>query len=104
MSFSDVVAAERRRDILRLLMQAPPYFQANARIIHRGLIADSQFPPSLDQVNGDIAWLAEQLLIKTETLRVGDQSMVLATLLQRGKDAAQGFAIVPGVAEPEPAA
>jgi hypothetical protein len=104
MSFAAVVTADRRRDILRLLMQAPPHFQANARVIHRGLVADSLFPPSLDQVNGDIAWLAEQLLIKTETLRVGDQSVLLATLLQRGKDVAQGFAIVPGVAEPEPAA
>ena len=106
MSFSAEIAATRRFFLLGILTQAPPLFKANNRAIHRGLIADCPYPPSLDQVNGDIQWLSEQGLVAIERFDApdggGSSKTIVARLTARGDDVAHGRAIVPGVEAPAP--
>ncbi|MBI1386295.1 MAG: ArsR family transcriptional regulator [Rhizobiales bacterium] len=51
-----------------------------------------------DQVRTQIAWLAEQGLLKTRPIEGSD--MLSVTLLERGQLAARGRIVVPGVDEP----
>ena len=100
MSFTETIAKRRRHFLLSTLTQAPPYFQASNRVLHSAAVSDFEYPPSLDQVNSDIQWLAEQGLVTVETMQ--DGKTVRAKLTARGDDAAHGRAIVPGVEPPAP--
>jgi hypothetical protein len=100
MSMVETIARSRRREILRLLTQAPPQFQGSSRVLHSALVSDFAFPPSLDQVKSDLVWLAEQGLVTVEVL--ADNRTIMGTLTARGADVAAGRAIVPGVEAPEP--
>lgn len=95
-SFANHVAADRRLAILRILEGSAEY-RANLYIIQR-VLADIGHSTSLDTVNTDLAWLAEQGMLELET--VGGVN--IPQLLARGLDVACGRAIVPGVARPMP--
>lgn len=91
-----LVAEDRRLAILRILEGSAEY-RANLYIIQR-VLADIGHSTSLDTVNTDLAWLAEQGMLELET--VGGVN--IPQLLARGLDVACGRAIVPGVARPMP--
>ena len=88
---------DRRLVILRLLKEAPGY-SANGSVLHTAL-ARFGHRVSRDQVRGDLAWLEEQGLVKSETI----DALYVATIVQRGLDVAAGDATVPGVKRPSPA-
>lgn len=95
-SFAQVATEDRRLAVLRILEGSPEY-RANVYLIQK-MLAGFGHAPSLDQLNGDLAWLAEQGLLELE--KVGE--VALPQLLARGLDVACGRAIVPGVARPMP--
>ena len=95
MSLEMIMREERRLAMLKLLAKAPGR-SANAYVIARSL-PQLGHGCTLDQVKTDLAWLAEQGLIKSEDLGGG---MVVATLLNRGDEAQAGLASIPGVAVP----
>lgn len=95
-SFAQHLAADRRLAILRILEDSAEY-RANVYILQR-VLADVGHSVSLDTINTDLAWLAEQGLLELET--VGGVN--IPQLLARGIDVAGGRAIVPGVARPMP--
>jgi Fe2+ or Zn2+ uptake regulation protein len=98
MSLNEVVTADRRLVLLRLLEQAPG-FSANHSILHSAL-AEFGHTPSRDVVLTDLAWLAEQGLVSTRTALEG--KVVVATVTDRGCDVAHARATVPGVKRPSP--
>mgnify|MGYP001497775616 CR=1 FL=1 len=89
-SFAEHVTADRRLVVLRLLEQAPDY-RGNAFLLQRALDGFGH-AVGMDRLGTDLAWLAEQDLLK-----------LIATLTQRGADVAHGRVVVPGVARPAPA-
>ena len=97
-SFAEHVTADRRLVVLRLLEQAPDY-RGNAYLLQRALDGFGH-AVGMDRLDTDLAWLAEQDLLKLEA--VGGVS--IATLTQRGADVARGRVVVPGVARPAPGA
>lgn len=97
MSYADIVSADRRLRILKLLAESNAY-TASADLL-RTVLASMGHAVSHDRLGTDLEWLREQDLIALE--RVGD--VPLARVLPRGVDAARGVASVPGVARPGPA-
>jgi len=96
MSFSDYQTADRRLVLLRALENAVQY-RANAYLLRR--YCDSLgHVVSSDRIEQDLAWLAEQSLIKLDDA----QGVRVATLTERGLDVATGRARVPGVQQPAP--
>ncbi len=91
-----LVSEDRRLAILRILEGSPEY-RANLYLIQR-LLAEIGHAASLDAINTDLAWLAEQGLLELET--VG--GVGIPQLVARGLDVACGRATVPGVARPMP--
>lgn len=98
MSFADVVTADRRLVILRLLDQAPS-FRANDSILFSALPSVGH-SCTRDQVRTDLHWLLEQGLVTIEEMASGN--MIVATLTERGGDVQAGRAAVPGVKRPSP--
>lgn len=97
-SFPNTLAAERRRDILRILADQAGY-PVNGQIMQKALTgAGWRHAVSLDEVHGDYDWLAAQGLIATEKLT---PTLVTATVTARGVDVAKGYAAVTGVARPD---
>lgn len=88
---------QRRLVILRLLSEQAGY-RSNSSILYSGL-QHLAVPASRDDVMTDIAWLAEQDLVRSEEAVAG---VWVATLTARGLDVAQGTASCPGVAKPSP--
>ena len=84
--FADLLIADRRLVILRLLEQAPDY-RGNAYLLQSAL-----------EGFGHAVGMMEQGLVQFET--VG--SVGIATLTQRGADVANGRSVVPGVKRPAP--
>ena len=94
--FAKIIREDQRLVILRLLAESPGY-ASNSSVLTSALEGYGH-APTRDQVEGHLAWLAEQDLIKTE--RMG--SVIIATITGRGLDVAQGKAKVPGVKQPGP--
>lgn len=97
MSFQKTVTEDRRLSLLLVLAQTPGY-SANAFLLRDAIGQIYGHSASIDQVVGDIAWLAEQGLVTART--AGD--VTLATMTARGADVAAGRAVVPGVKKPMP--
>lgn len=95
-TFAQVAAEDRRLAVLRILEGSPEY-RANVYLVQK-MLAGFGHAPSLDMLDGDLAWLAEQGLVEVE--RVGD--VAIPQLLARGIDTACGRAVIPGVARPMP--
>lgn len=97
MSFLTTLTEDRRLSLLLVLLQTPGY-SANAFLLRDAVGDIYGHSASIDQVKGDLAWLAEQGLVTSR--EVGE--VTLATLTARGADAAAGRAHVPGVKKPMP--
>ena len=96
MSFKNLLTEDRRLVILRFLAEDPSY-RLNTSVLRTALDAFGH-SVSRDQVETDVAWLAEQGLVSVEP--VGP--VRVATLTGRGVDVATGKAVVPGVKRPGP--
>lgn len=92
--FATHLSHDRRLVILRLLADMQAY-RANSSVLTMAL---QQFGHACtrDQVKTELAWLAEQHLVKLEDLG----PVLVATATERGMDVAAGRAMVPGVARP----
>lgn len=86
-----------RLTLLRLLAGQGGGYSANESVL-----ADAAnrygFAVARDVVRGELAWLAEQGLVRTEEIGV----IRVATITKRGLDAAAGRAAIPGVRRPGP--
>lgn len=94
MAMQQIINEHQRLVVLRLLTEAGA-FALNESILQDSLIAYG-LDISRDSLKVQLAWLAEQGLIKTE--QVG--KVTTATLTGRGQDVATGRATVPGVKRP----
>jgi hypothetical protein len=92
MSYRDALAEHIRLCLLRLLEEAPEY-EANNSILHDG-ISHYGLRATRDMVNTELAWLAEQGLLKLDKVT---PSLSIARLTHRGMDVASGRAACPGV-------
>jgi len=98
MILSDIQRQDRRLRILRLLAQEGDY-STNEAVLGLAL---RQFGHGVshDALRTDLAWLAEQDLLKLDTIGTDIQ---VATITLRGEDVATGTARVPGIKHPRPA-
>lgn len=94
MDYKDYLREDRRLVILRLLSEMPAY-RSNTSILFTGLDQMGHVA-TRDQVKSDVAWLAEQNLVKMD--EVG--AVIVVQLTERGEDVATGRAFVPGVKRP----
>ncbi len=97
MSFDAHLREHRRLVILRCLAEIASG-QANTSVLYDGANCYG-VSSTRDDIRTDVAWLAEQGLVRTETL-VG--ALLLVTITERGQDIAEGRAIAPGVRRPSP--
>lgn len=93
-TFAERLIEDQRLVLLRVLAKMPQY-KANSSVL---AMAMDSFGHSVsrDFVRTQLAWLAEQGLLETDVMG----PVLLATLTERGLDAAAGKVIVPGVARP----
>lgn len=97
-SYRELLAADRRLIILRLLAESAEY-RANAYLLASALPGFGH-SVSHDTVAADLAWLDEQGLASTDDTA----GLTVATITARGADVAAGRARHPGVKRPEPEA
>lgn len=95
-TFDQYETEDRRLVILRALASAAQY-RANAYLLRRYCDAVGHVI-SADRLEADLAWLAEQDLVKVDH----PQGVTVAELTTRGLDVSSGRATVPGVAVPQP--
>jgi hypothetical protein len=93
-SWDQHVAEDRRLALLRFLDAAPGY-AANDSLLHAALERIGH-TIARDVIRTDAAWLAEQGLVRTETVH----GVLVVTITGRGQDVARGRAVVPGVKRP----
>lgn len=98
MSYQEIIEADRRLVILKLLQDSAGY-ACNEHLLGALLGNFGHLIPS-DRLRTDLAWLSEQGLIRVND--VGGVQIAIAN--QRGLDVAQGLATVPGVKRPAPGA
>ena len=96
MSFANTVEEHLRLTILRLLAADAEYTLNDSLITD--LTRDYGFTPSRDNVRTQLSWLREQGLVSCDD----HPGIIIATLSERGLDAAEGRARVPGVKRPSP--
>lgn len=96
-SFEDILREDRRLVMLRLLAGQNAY-RSNSSVLHAGL-HHLGVAATRDDVRTDLAWLAEQSLVR---LSEAVPSVQVAELTSRGFDVAKGHAVVPGVSRPSP--
>lgn len=96
-TFADRLREDRRLVLLRLLAEQSAY-RANSSVLHAGL-HHLGVAASRDDVVTDLHWLRDQSLLTIEEAVPG---VYVATISGRGKDAAEGNCIVPGVSRPSP--
>lgn len=97
--YGQFLAEHVRIAILRMLDEAPGR-RMNSSMLRDGLGAMG-LAVTGDQVRTHLAWLAEQDLV---TLAEAAPGLTVATITERGIDAAGGLASVPGVRRPAPKA
>ncbi len=95
MSFLDLLLADQRLVILRLLAELIAY-KANSSVLTMRM-DQLGHAVTRDQVRTHLAWLAEMHLITVDEPVPG---VTVATLTERGMDVAKGRATVPGVSRP----
>lgn len=94
MSYAEFLKEDQRLVILRILNEMPSY-SSNSSIIYSALDHYGH-AISRDQVKTHMCWLAQQDLIKIETIG----SVIVAKLTDFGADVATGKVIVSGVKRP----
>jgi hypothetical protein len=97
-SYAEHFAQDRRLTILKILDKAPQ-FTANEFLL-QAMLAGHGHSVSRDLVRTDLAWLAEQALVRFDAA----DKMGVGILTERGADVAAGRATVPGVKRPAPGA
>lgn len=95
--FRDFHAAHRRRDLLLFLLACLDY-SCNESLL-RTALRNLGYLTSSSILRADVVWLEERKLVKTR--EIGD-GLLIATLLARGRDVAEGAEFVDGVARPDP--
>ncbi|MCE3001075.1 MAG: ArsR family transcriptional regulator [Xanthomonadaceae bacterium] len=98
-TLSERLQEDRRLVILRILGEQISY-KANSSVLATALDHFGH-AMSRDQVRTELAWLAEQGLVRLGSA-TPDGSVLLAQLTERGHEVKDGLAIVPGVARPRP--
>lgn len=96
-TFAERLREDRRLVLLRLLVEQNAY-RANSSVLHAGL-HHLGVAASRDDVMTDLCWLRDQSLLSLEEVVAG---VSVATLSARGKDVAEGHALVYGVSRPSP--
>jgi len=96
MKYPELIAADRRLVILRILAESSGYTCNEFLLI--SLLESFGHVLSHDALRTDLAWLAEQSLVTTQIVA----EVTITKLTQRGADVAAGRAHVPGVKRPEP--
>jgi Fe2+ or Zn2+ uptake regulation protein len=95
-SYAEVLTEDRRLVLLKLLAESTGY-KATGYVLQPALESLGHVA-SMDAIRTDLAWLAEQGLVRLE--EVG--GVVIATITARGIDVGAGRATVPGVKKPLP--
>ncbi len=93
-NFEDVVREHLRITILRILLESPSYTMNDSMITD--MTKNYGQTPSRDKTRTELFWLKEQGLIRTD----GEGKLIIASLTERGADAARGRTTVPGVKRP----
>lgn len=94
--FMTFQAPERRRDALAVLLQTRG--NVCSEVALRSFVRRvGGYNLSAALMRDDIHWLAERRLVKTHEA----DGVLFATLIERGRDVAQGDEIVDGVAPPD---
>ena len=96
MSFSEFIREEQRLVLLRLLHEMPRY-QSNSSLLTSGMEGFG-VAMTRDQVCTELNWLKEQGCLELQEAG----SVLVATLTNRGADAATGMAKIHGVKRPSP--
>lgn len=96
MSYADLVAADRRLVILRILAESIGY-TCNEHLI-ASLLESFGHVLSRDALRTELAWLEEQRLLTVQDVA----GVTIAKLTARGADVAADRAWVPGVKRPVP--
>tara|TARA_B100000683_G_C12469796_1_gene547371 strand:+ start:159 stop:458 length:300 start_codon:yes stop_codon:yes gene_type:complete len=96
MSYGTIVAEHLRITMLRLLADQPDYSLNDS--LMRDMVPQYGFRPSRDNIRTQLAWLAEQGLVRMECTG----NCHIAQLTDRGEEVAKGYATVPGVKRPSP--
>ncbi len=94
--YGDYFSEHLRLTILRVLAEAPAY-TSNSSILHSAA-NDLGLPATRDQIRTELSWLQEQRLITVQDAH----GLAVVTLAERGLDAAEGRAHVPGIKRPAP--
>lgn len=92
----DLMAQQRRLEILRILKQDPDY-RMNDELIGK-VLAMRGMRIAHSVIIADLAWLEQQRMISTQEL----PGCTVALLRNDGVDAADGVLHVPGIARPRP--
>lgn len=82
--------------LLQVLTEASEY--SHNEDVLRSAVRELGHAVSRDALRTQLAWLAEQGLVRTEETA----GLLVARLTSRGEDAAQGLAQIPGVSRPRP--
>ncbi len=96
MSYDELLIADLRLTILEILQAAPEY-AINDYVLDSAL-AQLRLGVTTDQLHTELAWLAEQGLVKLEYVSVPGMTVQTVQLTRRGEDAALGRARIPGIA------
>ncbi len=93
--FADILRHELRIKLLQILLEMPRYYSNSTLLC--AIAQREGHETTRDQVKGELRWLSEQGLARlTEA-----DSVLVATLTERGQDVAEGRARVAGVARPK---
>ncbi len=97
MDFSDLVTQDMRLVILKALAEDTDYSLTDGLL--QDVLGRFSHRVSIDRLRTELAWLAEQGLLRVELL---SDHVRVATMTPRGKDVADGAVVVPGVKRPGP--
>lgn len=97
MSYRDHLLSDQRLALLRLLREQPAQ-RSNSSVLTK-LLGVLGHPVSRDWMRTQLAWLAEQGLVKVQVVE-DIAGLVVVDITERGNDCANGLSHVPGVARP----
>lgn len=95
-SYADLIDSDIRLVILRALCQDPGY--SHNEMILKDILYAIGHKVSTDKLRAQLFWLAEQGLVRIDSIA----DLMVATLTARGADVAAGAATCPGVKRPRP--
>jgi Fe2+ or Zn2+ uptake regulation protein len=96
MSLAELMAANLRCSLLRVLEQTPAY-SANDSLLH-DVVQEYALMVSRDQVRTNLFWLRDQGLVTVDEI----SGVLIVRITAAGLDVARGNRTVPGVKRPTP--